>query len=94
MRESFAGKMCVQTAQSAKASFADTHALEVGQNDAARVPDDDVFDVAVAIDERADLPVDFVRNFRKLAGKFLRDNLSRRDASFIELFKSLNLIVL
>jgi hypothetical protein len=45
----------VDCAQAAEALGGDARALQVGPFDAARVADDDVLDVALAVDERADL---------------------------------------
>ena len=42
-------------AQAAEALGGDARALQVGPLDAARVADDDVLDVALAVDERANL---------------------------------------
>jgi len=46
--------------KSAKAIDGGTLAFEVREFDAPVVADHDVFDVAAAIDERADLPASFV----------------------------------
>ncbi|HXG64572.1 MAG TPA: hypothetical protein VNO70_05665 [Blastocatellia bacterium] len=78
----------MQAAQSAKTALAHTDALEVGQNNSMSIADDDILNVAVAVDQHADLPVDFMGDFRKLAGKLLRDNLARRDAPLVELFQA------
>jgi hypothetical protein len=86
--------MRVKAAQAPKASLGNTHALEVGQNYRASVSNYDVFDISVSIDERADLAVYLTRYFRELAGKLLRDNLSRRDAPLVKLFEALNLVML
>ena len=43
-------------AQAPEAVCADARALQVGPLDAARVADDDVLDVAFAVNERAYLP--------------------------------------
>ena len=94
LREPFSGKVRVQAAKPAKASLAHAHAFQIGQDYAARVAYDDIFDVAASIDEHAYLPVDFVRSFGHLARKFLRDDLARRDAAVIKLFEALNLVVL
>jgi hypothetical protein len=52
-----------------------SHALEVRQFNPTRVADDDVFDVAFAIDESADLPIRFMRQFTQLPGKLGRYDL-------------------
>jgi hypothetical protein len=46
----------VDGAKSAEAFRRDARALQVGPLDAARVADDDELDVALSVDERADLP--------------------------------------
>ena len=56
------------------------------------VANDDVFDVSVSVYQYAYLPVEFVRGFRKLAGKFLGHDLARGDAPLVESFEAVNLI--
>jgi hypothetical protein len=50
-----------------------------------------MLDIAVAIDQRADLSIDLARKLCQVAGEFLRDYLARRDATLVEFFESLNL---
>ena len=86
--------MRVKTAQPAKAVCAHADALQIRQHNAAGVADDDVLDITVAIDQDADLAIDFVRCFRELPREFLRDDLARRDAPVVKLFEAVNLIML
>ena len=53
----------------------DAHALKVGQLDPARITDDHKFDVALAINQRADLTASFMRQLAQLASEFRRDYL-------------------
>jgi len=94
LRETFSGKVRVQAAQPAKSVRAHAHALQIGQDYAASVSYDDVFDVPISIYQHAYLPVDLAGDFGKLARKLLRDYLARRDAAIIKLFEALNLIML
>jgi hypothetical protein len=50
-----------------------------------------MLDIAIAVDQRADLTVYFARQFGQMAGEFLSDDLARRDATLVEFFQSLNL---
>ena len=50
----------MQGAQAAEAVGADARALQVGPLDAARVADDDGLDVALAVNECAELPARLV----------------------------------
>jgi hypothetical protein len=52
---------------------------------------DDKGDLSPAGDEKADLAVDFMGEFRKLAGKFVSDDSLRRDAPPVELADALDL---
>ena len=61
LRQVFAAQVRVQGAQAAEAVGADARALQVGPLDAARVADDDGLDVALAVNERAELPARLVR---------------------------------
>ena len=79
-------------AQAAEAPLADARALEVGPLDAARVADDDRLDVALAVDERADLPPRLVRELGELARELGRDDLLRRDAPRVELLDAPELV--
>jgi hypothetical protein len=82
----------VDGAQAAEATLADARALEVGPLDAARVADDDRLDVALAVDERADLAPRLVRELGELARELGRDDLLRRDAARVELLDAPKLV--
>jgi hypothetical protein len=82
----------VDGAQAAEAALADARALEVGPLDAARVADDDRLDIALAVDERADLPPRLVRKLGELARELGRDDLLRRDAPRVELLDTPELV--
>src|SRR5438128_7701856 len=85
-RKIFATQMSVDASQTAKAITRDAHAFEIGQLDAPRIADDYVFDVTLAIDQRANLAIGLMREFAKLSSKFQRQDLTRRDASLLQLF--------
>jgi hypothetical protein len=82
----------VNAAQAAKAVGGDARAAQVGQLDPFRVADDDGFDVALPVDERAELPSGLVREFGELARELRSDDLLRRDAPRVELFDAPELI--
>ncbi len=84
--------MCVDAAQAAEAFGADARAAQVGPLDAASVADDDVFDVAFAVDQCAELAAGFVREFGQLARELRRDDLLRRDAARVELLNAAQLV--
>ena len=92
LRQLFAAQVRVDGAQAAEAVLADARALEVGPLDAARVADDDGLDVALAVDERADLPARLVRKLGELARELGRDDLLRRDAARVELLDAPQLV--
>jgi len=82
----------VDGAQAAESPLADARTFEVGPLDAARVADDDRLDVALAVDERADLPPRLVRKLGELARELGRDDLLRRDAARVELLDAPELV--
>jgi len=84
--------MCVNATKTTKPSRSDANALEVRQLDATVVADHHVLDVALAIDESADLSACFVREFAKLAGEFVCDDLVWRYAPSVQLFYAPQLI--
>jgi hypothetical protein len=92
LRQLFATQVCVDAAQAAKAVGGNARTAQVGQFDALGVADDDRFDIALAINERTDLPAGLVREFGDLAGKLRRYDLLRRDAPRVELFDATKLI--
>ena len=60
LRQAFAAEMRVHATQAAKAIDRHTYAFEVRQLNPTIVANHDVFNVAAAIDERADLSSSFV----------------------------------
>jgi hypothetical protein len=82
----------VYGAQATEATLADARAFQVGPLDASRVADDDRFDIAFAVDERADLSACLVGELRELARELGRDNLLRRDAPRVEFFDAPELV--
>jgi len=92
LRQRFAAQVRVHATQPAKALWPSTHAPKIGQLDAMRVSDDDVFDVAFAVHERADLTARLMRQFGNLTREFRRDDLLRRDPPLVELGDATQLI--
>src|SRR2546423_8085192 len=87
-----AAQMSVDASQTAKAITRDAHALKIGQLNASRIADNHIFDVTLTIDQRPNLAIGLMRKFAKLSSKFRRQNLTRRDASLIQLFDPPQLI--
>ena len=92
LRQLLAAQVRVDGAQAAEAVGADARALQVGPLDAARVADGDVLDVALAVDEGAELAARLVREFGELARELGRDDLLGRDAARVELFDAPELV--
>jgi hypothetical protein len=92
LRQLLAAEVRVYGAQAAESALADARALEVGPLHAARVADDDVLDVALAVDERAYLPPRLVRKLGELPRELGRDDLLRRDAPRVELLDAPKLV--
>jgi hypothetical protein len=92
LRQLFAAQVRVDAAQSAKAVFGDACSFQVGEFNAPRIADDNVFDVAFAVNQDADLPSCFVREFGELARKFWRNDLLWRDAPRVEFFDAAELV--
>ncbi len=92
LRQLFAAQVRVDGAQAAETPLADARALEVGPLDAARVADDDRLDVALAVDERADLAPRLVRKLGELARELGRNDLLRRDAARVKLLDAPELV--
>lgn len=82
----------MDAAESAKSTRSDAHAFEVGKLDAFVVADHYVLDVALAIDQRADLPACFMREFTQLSSEFRCNDLIGRYAPGIQLFDAPQLI--
>ncbi|MGB7921796.1 MAG: hypothetical protein WCF57_00995, partial [Pyrinomonadaceae bacterium] len=92
LRQLLAAQVRVHAAQAAKAIRRHARPFQIGQLNPPRIPDHDVFDVAFAVDERADLAARLVREFRQLACELRRHDLVRRDAARIEFFDAPQLI--
>ena len=84
--------MCVYAAEAAEPARGDADAFEIRKLDAFIIADHDVLNVALAIDEGADLPACFVREFAQLPGEFRGDDLIGRYAPGIQLFYAPQLI--
>src|SRR5450759_3786855 len=84
--------MRVHATQAAKPISGNAHALEVRQLDLARVAHNHKFNIAFAIDERADLPACFMGKLAYLTSKFGRYDLVRRNASLVELLNPPQLV--
>lgn len=82
----------MQASKSAKAFGAKTRTLEIGKNDALGITDNDVLYISVAIDQNPDLSADLVRCFGQVAGKFLGDDLPRRNPPLVKLFETVYLM--
>jgi hypothetical protein len=92
LRQLLAAQVRVDAAKPAEAVGGDALAAEVGQLDLFRVADHDVLDVALAINQRADLPPGLVREFGELAREFGRDDPLRRNAPRVELLDAAQLV--
>ena len=92
LRQFFAAQVSMHTAQPAKAIRADARSLQVRQFNAARIADDDVFDITLAINQCADLPARLMREFGHLSRKLWRHDLMRRDPPRVELLDPAQLI--
>ena len=91
-REGFAAQVGMNVAQSAQPVGGGAKTSGVGQEDALVVADHDVHDGALAVDQHADLTVEFLRQFTKVAAEFLGDDLLRRHLAAIDVFKALDLV--
>ena len=85
----FAANVRVQTTHAVKARLPQTRTILRGQDNLAGVADDDGFDMAFTVDQHADLPANFVRNFRQLSSEILRDDFLWRNAALEHLFQAL-----
>ncbi|MBC7930215.1 MAG: hypothetical protein H7Z38_06555 [Rubrivivax sp.] len=88
----FAAQVRVDGAQAAEPIRADACAFEVGPLDAARVADDDELDVALAVNERADLSPGLERQLGELARELRRDYLLRGYSARVEFFDAPELV--
>ena len=92
LRQSFAPEMSVHATQTAKAVDSRADAFKVGQFDAPVIANHHVFNVAAAIDERADLPACFVRQLGELTREFWRHYLMGSDPPRVKLFYAAKLV--
>jgi hypothetical protein len=92
LRQLFAAQVRVDAAQATEAISRDALASEVWQLDAFGVADCDVFDVALAINEHADLSAGLVREFGELTRELRRDDSLRRNAPRVEFLDAAQLV--
>jgi hypothetical protein len=79
--EAFVVKMCMNTAQSAKATTAGSQSTPVGKFDRLRRPAHHVGHFAAAIYENSDLAADLETDLRKFASEFVTDDAFGRNAA-------------
>ena len=82
----------VYAAKPAKAVCGNARAAQVGKFYAARVADDNGFDVTFAVNQDTDLAARFMRKFRHLARKFRRHDLLGSDAAGVKFFDAAKLV--
>lgn len=82
----------MQTAQAVETRLPQTRTIKHGQYDLRPIADDDVFDVAFAIDQYSDLSPDLVRDFGQLPRQFRRDDFGGRNATLVKFFQPFELI--
>jgi len=82
----------MHASKSAKAFAGNANALEIGHFDLPSIADDNVFDVAFAIDKRTYLPARFMGQLAELPSKFWCDDLVGRNPTLIELLNSPQLV--
>src|SRR5260370_22390718 len=90
--EVFAAQVRVHASQAPKAIAGDAHALEIGHLDLSRIADNHIFNIAFAVDQRADLAIGFMRKLAQLPCEFRSDNLMGRNAALIQLLNAPQLI--
>src|SRR5882724_1617575 len=84
--------MCVYATQATKTIDGYPNALEIRKLNAAIVADHYIFHMAAAIDQRANLPARFMRQFRQLSSKFGRYDLPWRQSPRVQLRNSAQLV--
>src|SRR5215471_18529363 len=84
--------MSMKATQSSKSITAHSHTLEVRQYDAVSISNNHVLDIAVTVHKYANLPMNLVRRLRKLARKFLCNDLPRWDSPLEKLFEAMNVV--
>jgi len=67
--------MSVNTAQTTETVYRNASALEVWELNATGIAYHNMLDIALAIDQNADLPVGLMRKLAKLSCKLRRDDL-------------------
>ncbi|MCA1816318.1 MAG: hypothetical protein LC746_07920 [Acidobacteria bacterium] len=92
LRQLLAAQVRVDAAKPAEAVGGDALAAEVRKLDALRVADGDVLDVALAVNEDADLPAGLVREFGELSRELGRDDPLRRNAPRVEFLDAAQLV--
>ena len=80
-------KVCMNAAQSAKATEAGPQSTPVGKFDRLRSPTHHVGHFAAAIDENSDLAADLETDLREFASEFVADDLLHRNAAPGESFQ-------
>lgn len=79
-------------AQAAKAIRRHARALKIGKLYPARIADHNIFNIAFAVNERANLPAGFMGKLGQVSGKLRRHNLVRRDATRVKFFDAAQLV--
>src|SRR5262249_23918649 len=82
----------MNAAQPTKSICGHAHAFEIRQLDPPVIADHHIFNVALAIYKRANLPARFMRQFRQLPSKLGGNNFSRRNSAGIQLLDPPQLI--
>jgi hypothetical protein len=77
--------MAVDEAQTLETSGGKAVSREVGDHDAPVVAYDDIGNLALSRDEKADLPVYFTGQFRQLPGQLVGNDVLRRHTSPVKL---------
>ena len=84
--------MGVHIAQAAQAVDSGAEASDVGQEDALVIANHDVPNGTLAVNQHADLAIEFLRQFTKVAPKFLSDDLLRRYLASVDVLKTPDLV--
>ena len=82
-RERLAVQVRVHEPEAAQAALPGAAAADVGQLELARVADDDGLDVALAVEEHANLAVGLARDLGQVARELGRDNRAGVDAAAV-----------
>ena len=84
--------MGVHIAQAAQAVGSGAKASDVGQEDALVITDHDVSNGTLAVNQHADLAIEFLRQFAEVAPEFLSDDLLRRYFAAVDVLKTPDLV--